>query len=354
MKMKKVLSLLLVALMAVMVLAGCGGGATEEEPTDTGSEEAKDPVVWKFVHEEYPGDYQDIYAQYFKEIIEEKTDSQIQIEVYPVGQLGDAMVGTELIQNGGVQLGLTDPGVMGSFMKEANLMLLHFLLPDDLTKTQNFFDNSNTMALMNELHYEKNLKVIRWVPEGYFVWTGNKPLKTPEDFIGFKMRTMPAPIIAASFEVYGASATPIPYAEVYSSLQLNMVDGQTNPLVAVDNMKFYEVCDYATFANSDIYNFTFVINRDLWESLDAETQQLIIDVDQEVNEKYTAGLSETDQEILDRWKSEDLIEIVTITDEQRQKFYELSQSVYEKYREEGGDRAGDLLDIYYEEIDNYK
>ncbi len=151
-----------------------------------------------------------------------------------------------------VQLGLTDPGAMGAFLKEANLMMLHFLLPDDLVKTQNFFDNSKTMKLMNDLHYEKNLKVIRWVPEGYFVWTGDRPLQTPADFKGFKMRTMAAPIIAASFEAYGASATPIPYAEVYSALQLGLVDGQTNPWVAVDNMKFYEVCDYATFANSDI------------------------------------------------------------------------------------------------------
>ena len=351
MEKKKVLSLLLLFIMAATVLTGCGAKAPVEAPAEG---EAKAPVVWKYVHEEYPGDYQDIYAQLFKEIIEEKTDGQIQIEIYPVGQLGDSAVGTELIQNGGVQLGITDPGAMGAFLKEANLMMLHFLLPDDLAKTQNFFDNSKTMARMNELHAEKNLKVIRWVPEGYFVWTGNKPLQTPEDFKGFKMRTMAAPIIAASFEAYGASATPIPYAEVYTALQLKMVDGQTNPLVAVDNMKFHEVCDYATFANSDIYNFTFVVNKDLWESLDAETQQLIIDVDKEVNTKYTANLSATDQEILDRWEKEKLINIVTISDEQRKTFFDLSQPVYEKYRKEGGPKAGELLDIYYGEIDSFK
>ncbi len=354
MKMKKVLLLMLIA---VMVLTGCGGGATED-PADNSAETpdqgSADPVVWKFVHEEYPGDYQDIYAQYFKEMIEEETDGQITIDIYPVGQLGDAVVGTELIQNGGVQLGLTDPGAMGSFLKEANLMLLHFLLPDNLEKVQNFFDNSKTMAKMNELHAGKNLQVIRWVPEGYFVWTGDRPLNNPEQFEGFKMRTMPAPIIAASFEAYGASATPVPYAEVYSALQLGVVDGQTNPLVAVDNMKFYEVQDYATFANADIYHFTFVMNKDLWDSLDAETQQLVIDIDQKVNEKYTAGLSADDKEILDRWKAEDVVEIVEVTDEEREKFFELSQPVFDQYREDGGPAAGELLDLYYDEIDEYK
>jgi tripartite ATP-independent transporter DctP family solute receptor len=355
MKMKKLSMLLIAVLMIALTATGCGGAGADqaaENGDDGGSTTA--PTVWKFVHEEYPGDYQDIYAQLFKEIIEEKTDGKIQIEIYPVGQLGDAAAGTELIQSGGIQLGITDPGAMGAFLKEANLMMLHFLLPDDLVKTQNFFDNSKTMKLMNDLHYEKNLKVVRWVPEGYFVWTGNRPLRTPEDFKGFKMRTMAAPIIAASFEAYGASATPIPYAEVYSALQLGLVDGQTNPLVAVDNMKFYEVCDYATFANSDIYNFTFVVNKDFWESLDAETQQLVVDVDKEVNERYTANLSKDDQAILDRWKNENLIEIVNITDEQRKAFYDLSQPVYEKYRKEGGERAGELLDLYYSEIDNFK
>lgn len=352
MKMKKVLALLLLVAMAAAVLSGCGGGG--DAPAGDNKQETKGPVVWKYVHQEYPGDYQDIYAQLFKEIIEEKTNGQIQIEIYPVGQLGDAAVGTELIQNGGVQMGITDPGTMGAFLKEANLMSLHFLLPDDLVKTQQFFDESKTMARLNELYLEKNLKVVRWAPQGYFVWTGNRPLRTPEDFKGFKMRTMAAPIIAASFEAYGASATPISYAEVYSALQLKMVDGQTNPLVAVDNMKFYEVCDYATFANSDIYTFTFVINKDLWDSLDAETQQLIIDADKEANERYTADLSKKDQEILDRWEREKAIEIVHITDEQRKVFYDLSQSVYEKYRKEGGPRAGELLDLYYQEIDNYK
>lgn len=349
MKIKKITILLLAIMLIASLITGCGGGAAP-----AGEDQAAVPQVWKFVHEEYPGDYQDIYAQLFKEIIEQKTDGQITIEIFPVGQLGDAQIGTELIQSGGVQLGLTDPGAMGAFLKEANLMMLHFLLPDDLTKTQDFFDNSQTMALMNELHLEKNMKVIRWVPEGYFVWTGSKPLQTPADFKGFKMRTMAAPIIAASFEAYGASATPIPYAEVYSALQLGLVDGQTNPLVAVDNMKFYEVCDYATFANSDIYNFTFVINKDLWESLDEATQQLIIEVDKEVNEKYTANLSKDDKAIMDRWESEGQIEIVNLTEEQRKVFYNLSQPVYEKYRAEGGERAGELLDLYYSEIENYK
>ena len=350
MKMKKVLLLMLVA---VMVLSGCASPSNEPAPPE-GEEQAKDPVVWKFVHEEYPGDYQDVYAQYFKEILEEKTNGQITLDIYPVGQLGDAVVGTELIQNGGVQLGLTDPGAMGSFLKEANMMLLHFLLPDNLEKVQNFFDNSKTMARMNELHAEKNLQVIRWVPEGFFVWTGDRPLNKPEQFKGFKMRTMPAPIIAASFEAYGANATPVPYAEVYSALQLGVVNGQTNPLVAVDNMKFYEVQSHATFANADIYHFTFVMNKDLWESLDAETQQLVIDVDKEVMEKYTAGLSKDDEEIVKKWKESGSIEVVEVTDEERKVFFELSQPVFDKFRAEGGERAGELLDLYYSEIDQYK
>jgi len=350
MRMKKFSMLVALMLVFALALTGCGGGGTDQATED----QAAQPQVWKYVHEEYPGDYQDDYAQYFKKAIEEKSGGKITIEIYPVGQLGDSQVGTELIQSGGVQLGLTDPGAMGAFLPEANMMMLHFLLPDDLTKVQNFFDNSKTMKMMNDLFYNVDLKVLRWVPEGYFVWTGTKPLTSPEDFKGFKMRTMAAPLIAKSFEAYGASATPIPYAEVYSALQLGVVDGQTNPLAAVDSMKFYEVCDYATFANSDIYNFTFVMNKDFWEGLDDETKQMVIDCDQIAMEEYQANLSKNDQEILDRWKSENLIQVVNITDEQRKVFYDLAQPVYEYFRENGGPKAGELLDTYYSELDTYK
>ncbi len=352
MKTTRTAKLLVLLLMATMVLTACGGNGDNGDTPD--GDTPGEQVVWKYVHEEYPDDYQDIYAHYFKEELEARTNGQYTLEIYPVGQLGDALVGTELIQNGGVEMGITDPGAMGAFLPEANIMMLHFLLPDDLQKTQDFFDNSQMMARLNELHYEKNLKVLRWAPEGYFVWTGNRPLNTPEQFRGFKMRTMPAPLIAASFEAYGGSATPVPYAEVYTALQLGMVDGQTNPLIASDNMKFHEVCNYATIANADIYNFTHVINRDLWDSLDEEMQQIIIDADAAAMDRYQEILAVNDEAVMDRWVNEEAIEVVFVTDEERAVFFDMAQTVYDQFRTSGGAAAGELLDLYYAEIDDYK
>ncbi len=83
-------------------------------------------------------------------------------------------------------------------------------------------------------------------------------------------------------------------------------------------------------------------------------QQIIIDADAAASERYTAGLSKDDDAILERWESENLIEIVNLTEEERAVFFEYAQPVYDYYRENGGPRAGDILDLYYSEIDNYK
>lgn len=134
------------------MLTGCG---SEEEAAGDGAAETQEAITWTFAHEEVQGSVQDRYAQKFKEAIEAKTDGAVKIDVYPVGQLGDGANQVELLQNGAIQLGINNPGSVGTLVPETNLFSLHFLLPSDMDKAHELVNNSEAMEMLNQKYLEK-------------------------------------------------------------------------------------------------------------------------------------------------------------------------------------------------------
>jgi tripartite ATP-independent transporter DctP family solute receptor len=351
---KKILTAFLV-LSLVFVLAGCG---SDGDTTDGGNEAAgsqeQEVVEWTFAHEEVQGSVQDRYAQKFKELIEEKTDGAVKVKVYPVGQLGDGANQVELLQNGAIQLGINNPGSVGTLVPETNLFSLHFLLPADMDKTHELVNNSKAMDMLNQKYLESNMKVLGWFPEGYQMWTGTKAITKPEDFEGFKIRTMASPVISESYKAYGADPTPIPYMEVYSSLQLNMIDGQVNPQFAIEEMKFYEVQDYMMLSNQAIFVGTFVANDMFWDSLSDERRAQVEEAANETNDYILGAQQELNKERLESIKENSDMEIIELTKEQRAKFEEVSKPVRDFYVEQYGEDAGKILDQLLEDVEEIK
>lgn len=347
---KKILTALLVFSL-VFVLAGCG---SEGDTADGGNEAAADTqevVEWTFAHEEVQGSVQDRYAQKFKEEIEELTDGAVKVKVYPVGQLGDGANQVELLQNGAIQLGINNPGSVGTLVPETNLFSLHFLLPSDMDKAHELVNNSEAMDMLNEKYYEKNMKVLGWFPEGYQMWTGNKAITEPADFEGFKIRTMASPVISESYKAYGADPTPIPYMEVYSSLQLNMIDGQVNPIFAIEEMKFYEVQDTMMLSNQAIFVGTFVANDMFWESLSDERKEKVQQAADAATEFILGAQKELNSTRLESIKEKSEIEIIELTPEQREVFKQASLPARDFYVENYGEDAEKILNQLLEDVE---
>ncbi len=90
-------------------------------------------------------------------------------------------------------------------------------------------------------------------------------------------------MIVAAYEAYGANPTPMSYTEVYSGLQLNMIEGQENPISAIHSSKFYEVQDYLTEANSNVYVTATCVNPTFFNGLPEDIQQIILETVEEMN-----------------------------------------------------------------------
>ncbi|MFH1300570.1 MAG: TRAP transporter substrate-binding protein DctP, partial [Planctomycetota bacterium] len=188
------------------------------------------PTPWRFAIEETVGSVQHQYALKFKELVEARSDGEIEVTIYPYGTLGTSDQITEQVDMGVIQFAMASPGHLGKLIPEVQVFLLHFLFSDnDEINNSVLNEDPQLRKTFNDLYARKNFKLLSIFSEGWQVWTTKKSIQTPDDFRGVKMRVMTSPLLLAAYEAYGASPTPLPYSEVYSALQLNMIDGQENP-----------------------------------------------------------------------------------------------------------------------------
>lgn len=346
--MKKSILVFLSLVISLSLLAGCGGGA---KTPATGGSVGEETYNWRFAHEENNGSIQDVYVKEFVRILEEKSEGKIKIDIYPVGQIGDATQQAELLQNGGLEFAMISPGNTGTLVPENQLFSLHFLFSEDMEKNAEIFKTSKALNEdLNELYLEKNIKVLSYWTEGTMEWTTSKAVNTPDKWSGLKMRTMPSPMIVASYEAYGANPTPMPYMEVYSGLQLNMIEGQENPISAIEEMKFYEVQDYLTLGGSSLYVTATCINPTFFDGLPADIQQMILDTVEETRDFSFQAQADLNGDALDKITAASDIEVVTLTEEERAQFKEAAMSAYDVYKSMVGDKGAAILDKLMEEV----
>lgn len=331
--------------LVVVLLIGCGGNMNAPA---AGGEETYN---WRFAHEENNGSIQDVYVKEFVRILEEKSEGRINIDIYPVGQIGDATQQCELLQNGGLEFAMISPGNTGTIVPENQLFSLHFLFSEDMDKNAEIFKNSKALNEdLNDLYLDKNIKVLAYWTEGTMEWTTSKPVNTPDKWKGIKMRTMPSPMIVASYEAYGANPTPMPYMEVYSGLQLNMIEGQENPISAIEEMKFYEVQKYLTLGGSSLYVTTTAVNPKFFDGLPEDIKQMILETVEEARDFSFQAQAELNGGALDKITAVSNIEVVHLTETERQQFKGAAQSAYDVYRNMVGEKGAAILDKLMEEI----
>ena len=151
-------------------------------------------------------------------------------------------------------------------------------------------------------------------------------------------------------KVSEANPTPMPYSEVYSGLQLGQIDGQVNPVFAIQEMSFYEVQDYMIQAKQAQFITTLVASSDFYSGLNDEQQQMLDKVTNEMRPYIFEKQEEYNADRLEKIKEDSDIEIITLTDEQREAFRPVGEKGWEVYREQSGERGSKILDTLQADI----
>lgn len=337
-KMKKILLLLLLNIMLVATLfVGCA--KEDEEKTKTTSEETGtkteetevDPIIMKFAHAHPADSPRDKSIQYFKEIVEEKTDGRISVEIYPAGQLGNE---PELVES--VKLGSIEAVRAGVFDATATELMV-YTMPFLFENLEDFqaICRGPIADEIAEATKKVGITVIATGDGGGFrQWTNNvRPINTLEDMKGLKMRTPPIDTIVQTMEALGANPVSVPYVETYMGLKTGVADGEENPIINIGTMKFYEVQKYMTMANYQVHPDPVYVNSEWLESIPDDLRDILYECASEMM-VYSDGLIyEAEEAFMD--EMENSMEITYLSDEERTEFIKASRVVWDDFIEKG-------------------
>lgn len=356
--MKKLLAILL-SLAMVFTLAACGGSASStpaaSTPAADGGDAASTPAegdadpyaaLGDFTmvvgHAQPEGNPRYVSMEKFAADVAEKTNGHVTVQVYGNGQLGTEKEMLEQVVAGTVQ------GMRGGQF-DYSPHLLMFTLPF-LTQTRAevtaLLQSDLAKSVCAEAEGVTDTVIISLCDAGgYRQFSNSKhPIKTPDDLKGLKMRTNGMKTIDLTFTTLGATTTTIPYSDLYMGLKTGVADGQENPWVNVQGMKFYEVQPYFTEVNYQFHPDPFYINAAWWNSLPEEYRTIIQECADEMS-TYNDQLIDENSEAAKQEIIASGAEVYEPTAEELEAFKTAMQPVYDQCIAEGICTAEELAQM---------
>ncbi|MGA4494723.1 TRAP transporter substrate-binding protein [Vreelandella venusta] len=306
---------------------------------------------WRYAHEEYEGDVQDVFAHAFKDYIEENSDHSVQ--VYRFGELGESDDIMEQTQNGILQFVNQSPGFTGSLIPEAQIFFIPYLLPTGEETVLTFFDESKAInEMFPELYAEQGLELLKMYPEGEMVVTTDEPISSPEDMSNKKIRTMTNPLLSETYDAFGATPTPLPWGEVYGGLQTGIIDGQENPIFWIESGGLYEVSPHLTFTGHGWFTTAMMANQDFYDGLSDEDKELVQEASDAAYDhtiEHIKGLA--DEALAKIQEASDEVTVTRLDEEQIQAFRDRAPQVEEAFLEMTGDKGAELLEQFKADLE---
>ncbi|MBA7561357.1 2,3-diketo-L-gulonate-binding periplasmic protein YiaO [subsurface metagenome] len=262
----------------------------------------------------------------FRDIVAEKSDGVIEIKIFPADQLGTQRELVEGAQLGSIDLVLTSDVLLSSFEPIMGALNLPFIFKD-IEHVSRVLDGKIGEELSRKLEV-KGLVVLAYWENGFRHITNSKrAIYIPEDLKGLKIRTPGGAVFVDTFNIYGASATPMSFGELYSAMQLRTVDGQENPVAHVLTKKFYEVQKYLSLTNHIHVSEPLVMSKKIYDRLEPKCQEILKEAAKEVAiwMRNEVGRIEGSQ-------LEKLGELIEINEADTEAFRNASEKVYTKYR----------------------
>ncbi|WP_326910293.1 TRAP transporter substrate-binding protein [Sedimentibacter sp. MB31-C6] len=348
MKIKKILGTL-VAVSMIASLVACGGNEAPAEGDNTSKGTSDDVKTITFAHVSAESTSTHQAALKFKEVVEANSNGQLEVNVYPTGQLGGDRELIENTQNGSITAMVSSPAPQVNFVKSATIFDSPFVF-EGLEHGRAVLDDANFMSAIAAEYENSGFHYFGASGQGFRTLTCNDKITTLEQLKGLTIRTMENKYHMQTWELLGANPTPLTFNELYTALQQGTVAAQENPVELVHAQKFYEQQKYVVDTNHILQVNTWIMNKDFYDGLSDELKAVVddagrqaVEVANRINDEKEPGYIE----VIEDYGTE----FVEVPAEEKAKIVEAVAPVYEEIKSA---TAPAVYDAYFNAIEEYK
>lgn len=267
-------------------------------------------------------------ASKWKELVEKKSEGRIEVDVFPSGQLGGERDLLEGLQYNTLQAAFIG-GTIANVEPKFYVLDMPFVF-NNHQDARNKLNGELGDALFATLP-QHGIKGLAWTESGFRNITNSKrPIKTPEDLKGLKIRVPENQAYVATFKSLGVNPTPIAFPELFTALEQGVVDGQENPVPIIYSSKFQEVQGYMTMSGHLYGPGPMVMSLSFYESLPEDLRQVIDAASEEARVFQASRIDEQEAAMLEELREAGM-EIIVDVD--KAPFRKMTKSVYDQYQD---------------------
>ncbi|MBT9777934.1 DctP family TRAP transporter solute-binding subunit [Clostridium sp. MCC353] len=336
--MKNTLKVLSVTIIAA-ALCACSGETRQPEKTDEPvslkTSNAGETGITEYTGKEYKfqlGHHMQSehstnkYAEYFVEELERLSGGKITAVIYPAGQLGNQAENTEAVRMGTLEMTISDLPSIAALYTPADIIGLPYLFKD-MEHVERFYDSGRFGTFKGEVADATGIRILSDSHSGMRMVYSQNPISSVADMKNLKIRVPEIPVYVNTFAALGCSTTPIPFSEIYTSLQTGVVDALELPPEGFYTASLYEVTKSMAVTNHIYCDMALLINNDLFNSLEPEAQAIVEEAAQEAALKHRRLVKDQTEELISQIKDKGL----TVTEPPFEEFQQATAKVWEDF-----------------------
>jgi len=287
------------------------------------------PITIKFSHVVAVDTPKGQAAEYFKKLVEERSNDEIKVEIYPNASLYGAQVAIDALSVNALQMTAPSFSKFTDFIPQLQLFDLPFLF-DDKEHLHKVLDGEVGRKILT-LVGKRGLVGLAYWDNGFKQISANKPLIKPENAAGLKFRTMSSKVLEEQFKAIEADSMVLPFSEVYGALRQGVVDGQENTLSNIYTQRFHEVQSDLTLTNHGYLGYLVVTNKIFWNRLTERQREIITGAMRDATEFARTKAAELNETNLEKIRESGRIAIHELSADQRRVWKKKLMTIYPEF-----------------------